>query len=134
MKNQLKAFILAAGLAVSMTAQQTNETAKVPFAFNVQQKTFPAGDYRVSQLTPSGVFQIYDATGHSVFLNAPLQKDANPDKPHLGFACYGKECALSEIAMPGKSTTNGLSQTAVEKNFTRKLGMVSMIAIRLGSR
>lgn len=134
MKNQLKALILAAGLALPIAAQQRSEIAKVPFAFNVQQRTLPAGEYTVYQLNTQGVFEITDKNGLALFLNTSVQKDANPEKPHLTFACYGKECALSEIAMPGSSIAQGLSTHAIEKNFTRKLGMVSMIAIRLGSR
>jgi hypothetical protein len=138
MKLQLNALMITAALSVlgvmPMAAQQKSETAKVPFAFNVEQLSFPAGDYTVKQINQTGVFQLYSEDRHSIFLNAPLRKSADPDKPHLTFACYGKECALAEIVLPGTGVAQGLSQHAIEKNLTHKLGMVSMISIRLAAR
>jgi hypothetical protein len=81
-----------------------------------------------------GVFQLSDASGKSLFVSAPIQATSDPDKPHLGFTCSGGECILSEIALPGKMHTQKVTERDIQKNLTHKLGMVSMISIRLGSR
>ena len=139
MKRQLKALMITAGLSAMLgvipaMAQDHRAIAKVPFAFKVEQRSFPAGEYSVAQLNQSGILQLSGEDRHSIMLNAPIPNTADPYKPHLTFACYGKECVLSEISLPGSQVARAFSQHAIEKNLTHKLGMVSMIAIRLGSQ
>ena len=139
MKRKLKTLMITAGVSavlgvMPLAAQQNREIAKVPFAFSVEQRSFPAGEYTVAQLNQDGLFQMYDGNRHSIFLNAPIQTTTNPEKPHLTFSCYAKECTLAEISMPGNDLGHAFTQHAIDKNQTRKLGMVSMISIRLASR
>ncbi|HEY3937018.1 MAG TPA: hypothetical protein VGL97_06290 [Bryobacteraceae bacterium] len=139
MKRQFTSLVLTAGLSAmlgtfSLSAQSTSEAADIPFAFQVQQKTLPAGHYVINQKNVGGWFQVYDSRGHSIFLNAIEQKKADPDNPKLTFACYGHECVLAKISMPGADVGYGLSQKQIEKNLPHKMGMVSMISVRLKSR
>jgi hypothetical protein len=139
MKRQFTTLVLTAGLSAmlgtfSLSAQDRSETADIPFAFQVQQRTLPAGHYRVDQRNVSSMFQLYDGDGHSIFLSAGQQQKADPDKPKLTFACYGHDCVLAKISMPGSDVSYGLSQKQIEKNLPHSIGMVSMISVRLTSR
>jgi hypothetical protein len=139
MKRQFTTLVLTAGLSAtlgsfSLSAQNRSEVADIPFAFQVQQKTLPAGHYLVDQRSVGGLFQLYDARGHSIFLSALQQNRAEPDKPKLTFACYGHDCVLAKVSMPGADVSYGLSQKQIEKNLPHKMGMVSMISVRLTSR
>lgn len=140
MKRQFTNLVLTAGLSAmlgtfSLSAQDRSETADIPFAFQVQQRTLPAGHYTVNQHSNvSSLFQVYDANGHSLFLGASQQTKADPEKPKLTFACYGHDCVLAQISMPGANVSYGLSQKEIEKNLPRSIGMVSMISVRLTSR
>ena len=137
MKSQFMRFVLTTGLTVlgslTLSAQDRSETAKVPFAFNANQHSFAAGEYRVERINGNGLFQILNRTdGSSAFVPAPLtmEQKAGAD-PHLTFACYQGNCVLKEIWMPGSDTGYRRGDSAVDKDLQRHLGMATMINIRL---
>ena len=138
MKLQFKILALAAGLSaltgtMPLTAQTAAAQAKIPFAFEVQQKTMPAGTYIVRQQYGS-ILEIYDTRGHGVFLNAPVMRTVDPNQPKMTFACAGSDCVLSNVSFPGSATGYGISQEALKKNLTHKMGFSSMIEVRLTGR
>jgi hypothetical protein len=139
MKSQFVRIVLTAGLttlgSLTLSAQDKVENAKIPFAFQANHTALSAGDYKISEYNLSGTFQILSVTdGHSTFVNVPSRVEGKPDAgPHLTFACYEGNCVLSEIWMPGG---NGYkrSESAVDHDLQRKLGMATMISVRLSSR
>ena len=50
---------------------------------------------------------------------------------HLTFACYGGQCTLSQIWIPGDKLGYIRSTHAVEGDLQKKIGMASMISVRL---
>jgi hypothetical protein len=96
---------VAAVLLLTSFAPQSHAApstkANIPFAFQVGDKTMPAGEYRVTR-----VFEGSDITqqirrtdsGAGAFLppTTPHYTDRNVE-PKLVFHCYGKECFLSEV-------------------------------------
>ena len=140
MKSQFVRTVLTAGFAallgsLTLSAQNT-ESAKIPFAFQANHTSMPAGDYTITRANELGIFQITSRTGsHSVLVNAPVGLSAKSKaNPHLTFRCYGTNRVLSEIWMPASETGNGRAPSAVEHDLQRKLEMAAMISVPLKSR
>ena len=137
MKSQFVRTVLIAGLtligSLSLSAQNKYADAKVPFAFQVNHTAFAAGEYRIHELNQSGLFQITnETTRQSVFVPAgigPSKKDY--DEGHLTFACHQGDCALSQIWLPGSDTGYVRSDASVNSDMQRKLGMASIVSVRL---
>jgi hypothetical protein len=96
--------------------------AKIPFAFQVNNKTMPAGEYRIS-----GVYASSDAaqqirrndTGAGAFLpTMVLYHTGGNSKPKLVFHCYDKECFLSEV-WSGDGRAWKLAESRREKEVSR---------------
>ncbi|SRR5579884_266248 len=135
MKSQFVPLVLTAGLvtlgSLTLSAQNQVETAKIPFAFQANHTALEAGDYKVEQLNNGGTFQLMSSNGHSIFVSVPAKVEGtrNTD-PHLTFACYQGNCVLSQIWLPG-GDGYVRSDSAVSHDLQRKIGMASMISIRL---
>jgi hypothetical protein len=139
MKRILKSLLMAVALTgpfVAHLAAQTNtEVADIPFAFVVSQLTLPAGQYVVSQLhAGSPVFLIADGRRHSALVQLGNIGKGAPEKPSLTFACYGKECVLAKVTPPYSGAAYGLSQAAIEKNLSHKLGMAALVSVKIKAR
>jgi hypothetical protein len=136
MKRILTSLLMAVGITgpfvAHLGAQTNRQVADIPFAFVVCNRTLPAGQYSVTQMRASSpIFTVRDTKGHGVFVQLNQNETGKPYNPSLTFACYGKECVLAKITPPNDSTAYALSQSAVEKNLTHKLGMASMVSIKL---
>jgi hypothetical protein len=138
MKRPFNQFFLTVGLSIlgslSLSAQSHLAMAKIPFDFQVQGRTMPPGLYTVGKAGSSSTFQVSDWHGHSLFMGTSIQQPGDPADPKVTFTCYGKECILSSISMPGSSVKYALSPKQIESNLTRKLGVASMISVGLGGR
>jgi hypothetical protein len=109
--------------------------ADIPFAFVANQTVMSAGRYTVKRANASGgVFTLYSASGTSVITSAMKPATGSPNKPHLTFACYGKECVLAEIAPEGSEMAYTLAQRSIEKNLHHTLGMAAMVSIKFAAR
>ena len=136
MKSHFSRIVLTAGLALlgslSLSAQDRQANAKIPFAFQVNHKSLPAGTYGVySQGPQAGLFRLADDTGHAIFVSA-YPSDAKPsDEGKLTFACAEGKCVLSQIALPGSEIQYARSTSSVDSDMQRKLGMATMVHVRL---
>jgi hypothetical protein len=96
---------VAAVLLLTTLAPQSHATpttqAKIPFAFEVNNTTMPAGQYEVTRVFDgSGAGQLIRGThsGGGVFLpTMSLHYTERNAEPKLVFHCYGRECFLSEV-------------------------------------
>ena len=135
MKSQFVQSVLIAGLTVlgslTLSAQDKVEIATIPFAFTVNHKAMPAGDYSVKSMNTSGIFQLTAREGGSVFVTANGLKENKAAQPHLSFACAEGDCVLSQIWMPGSNQGNLRSDAAVDRDMQHKLSMAAMINIAL---
>jgi hypothetical protein len=138
MKRILITLLTAVGITgpfvAHLAAQGTPLEADIPFAFVVSNHTMPAGKYRVSRTTTAGPVFTLRGESSAIMVQLPRNEDGKPQNPSLTFACYGKECVLAKITPPDSQTAYALSQNAIEKNLSHRLGMASMISIKLGSR
>ena len=139
MKRTLTSILMAAGIAgpfvAHLSAQDNRTAADIPFAFVANQTVMPAGHYELQSGDASGmVFIIRKAGGGAAFVATGMRENGSPDRPHLTFACYGKECVLAKIAPPGSAIAYSLSERSVEKNLHHTLSVASMISIKLAPR
>jgi hypothetical protein len=139
MKRILTTLLMAVGITgpfvAHLAAQDQRMIADVPFAFDVDNRTMSAGQYNLSMLTSGGsVFKLRDSSNHTILVPMGHPEDGNPNKASLTFACYGKECVLAKITPPNGLTAYALSRDSVEKNLHRRLGMASMISVKLTAR
>ena len=139
MKSQFVRTVLIAGLATigSLTASAQNKSAdaKIPFAFTANHKSYPAGEYRIQETNTSGLFQLNDyADAKSGLVSAGGAEDrkGSAEQGHLTFACAQGDCVLSQIWLPGSSVGYVRSTSAVDSDLQRKLGMATMVTVRLG--
>jgi hypothetical protein len=136
MSRQFAKTILTAGLSAllgsaALSAQDRSELATIPFAFQAQQISFEAGKYRVDEGSTSGLFKISSESGRSVLMLAHPVGETNSSEPKLTFACYGRQCVLAKIEMPGSNVEWGQSPSAIEKSLSHKLGTAAMISVAL---
>jgi len=128
----LLAMAITGPFVVPMFAGEHAAVADIPFAFVINQQTMPAGTYRVEQLS-SGipVFQFSNAHKQSVLGQFGVNVTGNPGHPSLTFACYGKECVLAKVTPPGTANAYSLGSKALERSVHHKVGVASMISIKL---
>ncbi len=122
MKKQ--AFALAVGLLVSIAvvgvcyAQQPLLGVNIPFAFQVGDKTLPAGEYWVQPL-PSGadslqIIRHKDGSASMIVLTKAADSKDAKSEPELIFNQYGNSYFLSQI-WTGDGQGRELSKSKREK-------------------
>jgi hypothetical protein len=138
MKGQFVRTVLIAGLAalgsLIASAQDRQADAKIPFAFTINHKSMPSGEYRVQSVDNRGLFRINNnSKGGAAFVPAPNTKESkgDADQGHLTFACYQGNCVLTQIWMPGSSVGNYRSDGAVDSDLQRRLGVSTLVSVRL---
>ncbi|MBV8068900.1 MAG: hypothetical protein JO270_03280 [Acidobacteriaceae bacterium] len=141
MKKQLTTIILTATLSaligsVPLSAQDgTSEVATIPFSFQAQGTTMPAGNYHVSEFTAqSPVYKLTSDKGKSIYWMAPSENKADPAKPELTFVHSGSEYVLASLSMPGSSVSHGVSEAVISKSLSRSMGISSLVAVPLRAR
>lgn len=135
MKSQLTRMVLTAGLTVlgslTLSAQNKDAVAKIPFAFQANHKSLPAGTYGVYLNNQAGIIRLADSSGHAIFVST-YPADAKPvDDGRLTFACAEGKCVLSQISLPGSEVRYARSKSSVDNDMQRKLGMATMVNVRL---
>lgn len=135
MKLNLKNVALTAGLSAllgttALSAQETKAVANIPFTYQVNEKSLPAGNYRISDTGTNGQFMLRDsATGHAIFVMGVPDKISNNDTSKLVFSCYSGECSLSQIWVQGNSYK--LRLPSLEKEATSHAGVAALISVPL---
>lgn len=99
----LLAMIGLLGLSAGARAQEGRVVANIPYEFVAGSKTFPAGTYTITRVSPDKtlVLQIRnkETSQDSVFL-LPVSSEAAVDQPHLSFEHVGGTYYLGRIATP----------------------------------
>ena len=137
MKNQIRNFVLGAGLAALLCGPslmaQTQETAEIPFDFHVGKSSLPAGTYSVAKQTfANGLLLRNDDTNNSILLQAVVREEGKTN-PRLTFRCYDGDCFLSAIWIPG---TAGylMAKTSREKEVEKGGARLAMSYVPLATR
>jgi hypothetical protein len=118
--------LLFAFTVVSAQAQGRNSvTAHIPFAFQIGDKTLPAGDYSVKRLSQNALV-IESADGAQSFVaQAPRSVQSNPNaKPgaeKLVFRQYGEQYFLAQVWMIKGGAGRELNMTGAERKAANEL-------------
>ena len=92
--------------------------AKVPFDFNVNGKTLPAGEYTIEPSTNGSLLMIRNwKTGQAAASIARATKDNNDGKPQLIFRRYGQQYFLAQVISPTR--VNELMKSKAEREAAR---------------
>ena len=118
--------LLMALTVVSVQAQSKNRlTAHVPFAFQIGDKTLPAGDYSVKRISQNGLL-VQSADGkENVIAQAQgsVQNNANekPSTEKLVFRQYGDQYFLAQVWMIRSNTGRELNMSDAERKSASNL-------------
>jgi hypothetical protein len=126
---RLKTICLPSGesRAYCIHAQSSNrQTANIPFSFNVEGNSFPAGLYSVTRLNPQSdkaVLAIKSADGSvsKVVLTQPVRSGHPQESARLVFSRYGDQYFLSQVWTPADSTGLELPKSRAEKTLARNI-------------
>ena len=130
MKQQLSltiAIVIAAAVFAVKADAQTSAPQKmradIPFAFNVGEKTLPAGVYTVAVINPSSdrkALQIRSVDGRfSAIAQTSAAADKNADDAKLVFRCYGDRYFFAQVDIAGDGTTLVASRSRAERSTRR---------------
>ncbi|MBD0326362.1 MAG: hypothetical protein ICV68_08020 [Pyrinomonadaceae bacterium] len=118
-------LLLALSL-VSVQAQSGNRIeVQIPFAFQVGDKTLPAGDYNIKQLSQDTLLVESMEGEESVVAMAAGRVENNPNaKPStekLVFRQYGDQYFLAQVWMTRGASGRELNKTDAERNAASEL-------------
>jgi hypothetical protein len=121
MKRQVLTLVGVLGLLlVAGSAWAQNEVrANVPFKFQVNRSTMPAGHYTVSTIGGGSDVLVIRGDGKSVMAANANQAQATRPSDHtkLVFRCYGDRYFLSEIWIAGNDRGRQLPKSAAESEI-----------------
>jgi hypothetical protein len=128
MKQHIVRFLHAGCLclAVSLTSAfaQSGHLLKVdlPFAFEVNNQQFPAGQYRVSidASLPAVLLQGVKSKQAMYTISSPLRSEKIREKASLVFTCYNDRYFLSKIWMTGTDSGRDLRPSRTERELVRR--------------
>jgi hypothetical protein len=130
MKTQILAItgavVLSTLMAGECRAQSRTLEAKVPFAFEVGDKTMPAGNYRIESM-PTGAGSLQVIRSASGDVRVTLSTIAIParngsSEPELIFHRYGNRYFLAQI-QTGDHHARELFESRLEKELARSQAM-----------
>jgi hypothetical protein len=121
--------LLLALAVVNVQAQTRNRiTAHVPFAFQIGDKTLPAGDYSIKRLSPNALLVQSEDGEVSTIAQAPrsVQRGSavKPSAERLIFRQYGDQYFLAEVWMTRDNVGRELNMTNAERNAASQLKLV----------
>jgi hypothetical protein len=113
MKN-LRSILVALAVLVMATAAHAQQrvTATVPFNFVVGDRTYPAGDYSISN--NSGVLQITNADKSEMILSQACESNKPSANTKLVFDSMGGNYFLRQIWVAGEKRGRELSRSHAE--------------------
>ena len=128
MKQPIVRFLHAACLclAVALTSAfaQAGQplTVDLPFAFQVNNKQFPAGKYNVTAGAGQAVVLLrsVDCKQAMFSLSMPIESKKNHADSTLVFRRYGDRYFLSQIWLRGSNSGRGLSASAAEREVAQR--------------
>ncbi len=116
-------MMFVAVVAISAEAQvfgTQRMSARIPFAFNVGDKSLPAGQYTIAVLNPTSdrkVLQIRSTDGRvSAIIQTNELNTNTPERAKLVFNRYGDRYFFAQAQMVGDSVTLAAVKSNAERN------------------
>lgn len=125
MKRQTLSVFAMLSLMVTMALAsgyaQDKVVADIPFQFAVGNKSLPAGEYSVTQLSPAVMLiKSDDGSGAAMALANPAQANKAPDEAKLVFHRYGDQYFLFQVWTPGSNTGREVAKSKLERELARR--------------
>ena len=118
----LAIIVLAGAFTVSTQAQTAGAqiaVANIPFAFNVGNKTLPAGKYTISVLNPTSDRKVLQIRSNNGRASAMIQTNSvignTSDDAKLVFERYGDRYFFAQAQMAGESTSFAALKTSTQR-------------------
>ena len=133
MKDRIRNLAISAGVAALLCApmlqgQDAMEVANVPFDFQVNQATMPAGAYTLYAHLNGSTLQLRNEdTGKSILI-LPPGRDTGKSEAQLVFHRYGNHYFLAEIWSPAGEGYS-LKKTSLERELEKGDGRPTMAYI-----
>ena len=129
--NILTALVMLVGIlaveARAQTASSQRLTANIPFAFNVGNKTLPAGKYTITLLSSTSdrkVIQLRSADGRSSAMVLTLRVNAKTsENARIVFRRYGDSYFFAQAQLADDPTSLNTPKSRTERAQERALGM-----------
>jgi hypothetical protein len=98
-------LLTAATVFAQMRSSQQLMKVDIPFAFGVEDRSLPAGEYLVLTVTPERSIRIVSADGkHSAIVNTlPNYASSPSENSRLVFHRYGNEYFLTQVWTAGQN-------------------------------
>jgi hypothetical protein len=118
----LAIIVLAGAFTVSTQAQTAGAqiaVANIPFAFNVGNKTLPAGKYTISVLNPTSDRKVLQIRSNNGRASAMIQTNSvignTSDDAKLVFERYGDRYFFAQAQIAGESTSFAALKTSRQR-------------------
>jgi hypothetical protein len=116
---------LAVSLPSAFAQPSQMLTVDLPFAFQVNNKQFPAGKYQVNAEAGQSVVLLrsVDCRQSILSLSAPIQRKKTSEAPSLVFKRYDDRYFLSQIWLPGTNSGRTLPASRAERELAQRWAM-----------
>ncbi len=120
-------FAILAATAPARAQSVQEQTANITFTFNVGDKTFPAGLYRVRRLNPASdraALEIKSADGRlsKITLTSFVRPGKTAEQARLVFTRYGEQYFLTTVWTHAQDDGLALPTSRSERTLARKAG------------
>jgi len=124
--NIMKIRFLALGLfflagVSSAHAQTGGVRVRVPFEFQIANKTLPAGEYIVSSDHEQVWLRVYRGDTVAVVQSNRVEQDGGGNTGKVLFNCYEKLCFLSQLWLPDAAGAREILTSKSEKQAARRV-------------
>lgn len=118
------AFVSALASSVSAQTPSRNVMARIPFEFNVGDKTLPAGDYLIAEITSDGAaLRISNQDDNKSVSRLTSAVRGSEPKEHstLVFQRYGERLYLSQVWITGERAGREMIKSGQQRAMDREL-------------
>lgn len=118
------AFVSALASSVSAQTPSRNVMAQIPFEFNVGDKTLPAGDYLIAEITSDGAaLRISNQDDNKSVSRLTSAVKSSEPKEHstLVFQRYGERLYLSQVWITGEREGREMIKSGQQRAADREL-------------
>jgi hypothetical protein len=124
--------VITIGLAATAVAQGSGIVVRIPYAFVVGEKTFPAGQYTIRHATPNDVHTlVIQGTGRSFAITAIPDEETTPSEHHkLTFKRYGDQYFLKSIHASGERKVYRFAMSDLEEEARSRTGKGENVTLR----
>jgi hypothetical protein len=116
-------FLLLLTAASAYAQADRIKAVTIPFPFVVEEKTLPAGTYRVARIREASelvwVIQRQGGRGTAAFITNPVRQTGPQDETRLVFNRYGGEYFLAQIWLRGDQGGRELKPTRRERELVQ---------------